>query len=981
MNKMISALSMFIIMALCLAGQADAIQPEPSVKAQPQTEGPGIRLVWESPADVQPTDIHGYNVYRSEEIMGHYRKINKQPVKEPFYEDRGLVKGKDYFYRVATILNGGKESKPTMPVGLTAGSGSESQAYTLPVIRSFSSDALGTIKYSGDEAVFILDGDAGLKASMDIAGVASGLQMEEVQPGTYRFIYKVRPGTKVRNTYAKATLTDVRGGKSVKSTPESISFHGVGKPALTGFYAGIIESDRVGLNWPRQEVTEGYFSLYRDTSRIVGMEGIAPLSGRISGSAAAHIDFEVVPGTTYYYVLARNDGEGVITAFTENLEVHVPVKTPSGIESVDEDSGGKVLKAGVKLSVAVRTKPGGKAFFSLGDAVRDMEMAEAEPGLYRGSYTFREGDGSFKSRVSVSFKDAGGAAHFASSATFVTVDAPRGTSTTSSGKKPVIEGIKDDIQTVAGISGRLTAGKTFTVTMNGEPGNKAYFSVGDGIWKVPMKEDSPGLYTGLYTVKPGDNAGTSPDPFRKAYVTGYLESSTGAVSDPFSGAVPVVIDTTCSINVEVSEQNLPADARSQAKVVFTVTDADGQPVRNRRLTVALEPPPRYTGVVGGGGMEQGLNGSQTLLGRLQVDFDDLTDDFGRMAATYTTGFAAKTAVIVARDYATGSVGMNYITTSISSSVNITLLQPLAGVAPVAAPSEPTYQLVVDVVPDPANPVRTYPGFILDAVPNSLTADGVSRANIIATLTKDGAPVSGKKILFAVSGAGGSLTNSSAITDPGGRSQVFYIAGTKAGKAIITATEAATGVSVTTVIVLLADAPAKIYAKAYPDELPADGVSSSRVVVELADVNNNPTDGVSLQFSLRGGTDKGMISGNSAVTDLRGAADFIYTAGVQPGVATVDITAMSEAPTEEEAKASRSRIMAPEVYDNYDMTELVVLKWYKNAGDAVGQGEPLASVGTPLGSMTVYSPASGLLDRITVDQGINVMEGREIGAVK
>ncbi len=164
-------------------------------------------------------------------------------------------------------------------------------------------------------------------------------------------------------------------------------------------------------------------------------------------------------------------------------------------------------------------------------------------------------------------------------------------------------------------------------------------------------------------------------------------------------------------------------------------------------------------------------------------------------------------------------------------------------------------------------------------------------------------------------------------------------------------------------------------------MPADGISTSAIHVELADVNNNPTDGVSLQLSLRGGPDKGAISENSAVTDQRGAVDFMYTAGTQAGVATVDITARSAAPTDDEMKAARSRVMAPEVYDNYDMTELVVLKWYKSVGDAVGQGEPIAAVGTPLGRMTVYSPVSGVLDRITVDQGINVMEGREIGAVR
>ena len=960
MKKLISALSILIILALCLEGQASARNPGPDAGTNAQADAPGIKLTWENPADVPAASIKGFNVYRSEEIMGHYQKVNKQLVKNRFFEDRALIKGKDYFYKVTTVLEGGKESKPTQPVGLTAGS-LNGQPFALPEIRSFTSDALGVIKYAGEEAVFILEGDTGLNAVIDIAGVASDRKMEEIKPGTYRCVLKVRKGMKVKNAFAKATLTDARGGKTSKSTPETICFFGIRKPSMAGFYAGIIEPDRIGLNWPRQEANDGHFSLYRDTSRIVGTEGMVPLSGCISGGASAHIDFDVVPGTTYYYVLARVDSAGGMEAFTDNLEVRVPIKTPSGIESVEEDSGGKVLKAGAKLTVVIRTRPGGKAFFSLGDAVRDIEMAEAEPGVYRGSYTLREGDGSFKSRVSASVKEAGGSSHFASSATFVTVDAPRETVKPSSGKKPVIDGIKDDIQSVAGISGRITAGKTFTVTMTGEPGNKAYFCVGEGIWKVPMKEDSPGLYTGMYTVKPGDNAGTSPDPFSKVYVTGYLESSAGAVSEPSRGVVPVVIDTTCNIKVELSEQSLPADVKSQAKVTFTVTDADGQPVRNRRLTVMLEPPPHYTGVIGGGGMEQGRNDTQAL-GRLQLDFDDLTDDLGRVTATYTSGFAAKTAMIVARDYVTGSVGMNYISTVISSSVSVTLT-PVAGVKTVLSRSVQSYQLV------------------LDATPDVLTADGVSRANVMATLTQNGAYVPNKKVVFAVSGAGGSLNNSSATTDQSGRAQVFYTAGTTAGSVIITATEQASGTGATTVITLKPDAPARIAATATPDTLPADGVSTSAVHVALEDTNHNPTDGISLQFSLRGGFDNGRIDANSAITDMRGSADFTYTAGTQTGVATVDITAKSAVPTEDEMKTARTRIMAPQVYDNYDMTELVVLKWYKSVGDAVGQGEPLATVGTPLGTMTVYSPASGVLDRITVDQGINVMEGREIGAIR
>ena len=82
--------------------------------------------------------------------------------------------------------------------------------------------------------------------------------------------------------------------------------------------------------------------------------------------------------------------------------------------------------------------------------------------------------------------------------------------------------------------------------------------------------------------------------------------------------------------------------------------------------------------------QPGTSANQTgIYGNIQVDFDDLTDDFGRVTATYTSGFAAKTAMIVARDFSTGSAGMSYITTSIASSVNVTLVRPVAGGAAVA----------------------------------------------------------------------------------------------------------------------------------------------------------------------------------------------------------------------------------------------------------------------------------------------------------
>ncbi len=961
------------------------------------SDAPGVKLSWNAPKDVAADKIAGYNIYRSDSILGHYTKVNKETINGLVYEDRGLdeagagglERGRMYYYRVTSILKDGVESNPSNPIGMAAGGSPDAQAHVLPNIEFFTSDALGRVIYLDEDAVFILKGTPGLEACFRIVGVTENIKMDEVQPGTYKGSYTVPPDARISRASAVAELKDSLGGRTIAETGAGLNMLGWKRPTLTGLYAGIVEADRVGLNWPRQEGIEGTFSIFRNTSPIVGMQDALPITGNLGDGISAYIDGTVAPGVTYYYVLALVDGEGFITAYSDNLKVVVPeAGRVSGIDSVSEDSGGRTLVPGDTLGVSMTTEQGGEAFFSLGDAVRDIPMQESEPGVYAGSYKIREGDGVFKSRVAVSFRDARGRTRFSNSATFVSVNAPRTKpgSQPGDGTRPAVYALTDDIQSVVGPSGRLTAGKTFTVTMTGEPGNKAFFSVGESIWKVPMEEDEgqPGTYTGAYTVRPGDNAGTSGDPLAEVYVTGYLESASGVSSEPVTGAMPVIIDTTCNIAVDVSGSNLPADGRSQAKVTFTVTDADREPVKDRRLTLLLEPPPKYTGVVGGGGMvsydPDRQDAADGALGRLEADFDDLTDVFGRITATYTSGYAAKTAMIVARDYSTGSVGMGYITTELSSSVSLLLEDPaMSSGAGDAAP--PIYELVVEVVPeDPVQDIAL-PYFMVDAIPDRLTADGRSRASIVATLTKDGVPVEGRSILFAVTGAGGSLTASGATTDIMGRAQVFYIAGTKAGRALITATEAETGVSVTKTITLLADAPAKIIARAMPDTLPADGISVSRIFVGVMDVNDNPTEGIRLSYDLPGGLDSGSLSEFESVTDMNGETSIDYTAGLMQGVVTINITAVSEPPSAEELDRARSIVAAPLVYDFSDFTELSVIKWYRAVGDLVGRGEPLALVQTPLGEMKVYSPVTGTLEEIIIDSGVYVMEGREIGVIK
>lgn len=69
-------------------------------------------------------------------------------------------------------------------------------------------------------------------------------------------------------------------------------------------------------------------------------------------------------------------------------------------------------------------------------------------------------------------------------------------------------GIKSLVESA---TGTLGAGDTLTVTLTGEPGGQAYFSLPGIIDRVPMAETGfPGQYTGSYTVRRGDQFVSQP---------------------------------------------------------------------------------------------------------------------------------------------------------------------------------------------------------------------------------------------------------------------------------------------------------------------------------------------------------------------------------------------------------------------------------------------------------------------------------------
>lgn len=74
----------------------------------------GVKLSWEA---VKDKDLAGYNLYRSEEWSGDYKKINKiliPPEPSPSYIDRKALPGKFYYYQVTAVDSSGSESSPSV---------------------------------------------------------------------------------------------------------------------------------------------------------------------------------------------------------------------------------------------------------------------------------------------------------------------------------------------------------------------------------------------------------------------------------------------------------------------------------------------------------------------------------------------------------------------------------------------------------------------------------------------------------------------------------------------------------------------------------------------------------------------------------------------------------------------------------------------------------------------------------------------------
>jgi hypothetical protein len=141
-------------------------------------------------------------------------------------------------------------------------------------------------------------------------------------------------------------------------------------------------------------------------------------------------------------------------------------------------------------------------------------------------------------------------------------------------------------------------------------------------------------------------------------------------------------------------------------------------------------------------------------------------------------------------------------------------------------------------------------------------------------TIDGVPQTNKAITFAATR--GTLSSSMATTDSTGSATVT-ISSTVAGPATVTAS--ATGVTTQTALEFIATDPSVIDLQASPATISTLGQSTIAAVVR--DASNNLVEGQTVTFQTVGDVTGGSLSVASAITDVNGRAQTVYTASSTP----------------------------------------------------------------------------------------------------
>ncbi len=224
---------------------------------------------------------------------------------------------------------------------------------------------------------------------------------------------------------------------------------------------------------------------------------------------------------------------------------------------------------------------------------------------------------------------------------------------------------------------------------------------------------------------------------------------------------------------------------------------------------------------------------------------------------------------------------------------------------------------------------------------SAPADGTSvnlgaSQQLTVHWTSNGVAQTGQSINFAATR--GTLSASTAVTDGSGNA-VVSISSTTSGPSVVTAS--ASGVQASLNLDFLATTPTAIAVQASPATIPKNGSSTISAIVR--DAAGNLVEGKTVNFALTDSTG-GSLSVASAVTDVQGQAQTVYTASSTPSasngvIVTATVAGFSSVTGQATLTVGGQTVFLSlgtgvTISENSNFTQFI-MPWVVNAVDSAG----------------------------------------------
>ena len=978
------------------------IPAEPSSLKAIYTMGK-VELEWSPDPNPDPNDpkVTGYHVYRRNSLEEkQFQKLTNKAIAGITYEDDSIEENTQYFYSVVGVYPNGVES--TFPL--------EVVCYTKTLyIASITDDSGGKARKAGDLITIIITGEPGCYASFDITGLTMNQPMEEIKPGVYHSEYIVpKGGRDLAEAELIGYLSDADGHKTKREAFRKIYIKNTRPPSLA---ISVTYSERFGwpqINWDTnaealsEEASFSFIELFRATS-AAETDLLKESAVRLKKSMAPYVDQKAEAGAKYYYAARIVDEAGNRSELSQSVFIDLSQKSEGPrIDSVTDDTLGIPVKTGQIIRVTAKGDWGCEAFFSIEKIekeeslviIQNCPLEEIRSGMYQGQYRVKSSDQTEEKGATLiaQFVDRAERKTSACSQRPVRINVQ-----SDDHEPPTIKDIEHNGSRIVGISGKLVAGDLFYVRLFGEPGGIAFFTLGQNGPKISMEETLISKeyrgeyykeYQGTYTIRVGDDG-------EEIAIYGYLTDQAGNTAHIKSDENELItIDTRPIINVVPDQKVLLANNESKTEVLVQAEDVNGHPIIGHYLALTLSTTDEYTDVIGGGDFGE----KEKIDGKLAIDFEGITDDFGEVKAEYTVGNAAKTALIVAKDLNTGYAGAGYITTFIESSLPIILDEPKQQARFSGACGEEAVFMILKTQYD------------------KLTADGRSRSRVSVELRNGCNNLVTKpyKVTFLLDDyQKGHFEDPRGRREPniitrGGKGYAYFVAGKHICTAWIGASAAMVEDQTKRVmiradednddripIILMSDAPAEIDWDPNSAHLIA-GRGELDFSLTVTDINKNPNPEYTVQLRLADGKGASSTNGDLAdtilYTDRNGKAESTYTAGSEPGTVQIMAKVTSRIPTKEELLRAQGNLFVPLWSDEESNSfgalwgdeipddEIGTLQeWLKNKGDEIQRGELVAHIVTEdHGDIWVKAPYTGELSDIKVMAGEEVRIGQTIG---